>query len=485
VSTDAQRQSPIALQLRGITKSFGRVVAVSDVSLDVRSGTVHALLGENGAGKSTLMRIACGLEAADRGDVILFGGVSRRGSVADAAAAGVGMVHQHLTLAPNLTTTENFALGRRGLYRRGRMNDLLARTSAETGLRIAPDVPVGELSLVEQQRLEIVKAVGQGARLLVLDEPTSILAPGEIDGLLQWVRSFVARGGTVIFVTHKLREALAVADDVTVLRRGTVAHAGSVKGETTDSLAAAIFGHSASVEEDSRPVQSGKGDPILSVAALDVADDRGVTRVRGATFTLNRGDIVGLAAVEGAGHRELMQAVAGLRAPRAGSARLPERIAVVPADRIRDAVIPEFTLIENIALHGAGTRRGLVNWPEMRRRTEVGIDRFGIVAASPAAAMRTLSGGNQQRLVLARELGDVVDLVVADNPTRGLDARATAFVLTELRAAARAGAAVLLHSSDLDELLAVATRVLVVHQGAVHEFSVDRDVVGRAMLGAA
>ena len=321
MTTNARTEPVVALQLREITKTFGSVVALRDVSVTVRTGTVHALLGENGAGKSTLMRIVTGLEMPDRGEVSLFGGVAGRRTVAESAAAGVGMVHQHLTLVPNLTTTENFALGRHGLYRRTDVNALLAATSAETGLNVRADVPVHKLSLVEQQRLEIVKAVALGARLLILDEPTSVLAPAEIDELLTWVRAFAARGGTVVFVTHKLREVLAVADDVTVLRRGAVVHSGPVRGETTESLALAIFGEGSTLEEEASSPSPVRNERVASVDGLELRDERGIARVRGATFALHRGDIVGLAGVEGAGHRELMLALGGFRHAASGTLR--------------------------------------------------------------------------------------------------------------------------------------------------------------------
>jgi len=474
----------VALQLRGIIKRFGAVTALDRAHLTVRGGTVHALVGENGAGKSTLMRIAAGLETVDAGSVELFGRRARGGSVAESAASGLGMVHQHLSLVPALTTTENFALGRHGLYRGDAVGALLARTSADAGLSITPDVPVSELSIVEQQRLEIVKALARGARILVLDEPTAVLAPQEVQDLLSWIRRFAARGGTIVLVTHKLREVIAVADDVTVLRRGAVVLTRAVAGASEEALADAIFGQGAVGPNGTQPSSAApNGDVVVHVDAMDVSDLRGVTRIRAATLDIRRGEIVGVAAVEGSGHRELMLAVAGLRAPDSGRLVLPRGIAFVPADRARDAMIPEFSLTENFALRGAGSRRGVISWPDMTQRTRAGIARFEVVASSPAAPARSLSGGNQQRLILARELEGDVDLVVADNPTRGLDARGTRFVHEQLRAAAARGAAVVMHSSDLDEVLGLASRVLVVHHGTVREQPVDRDVVGRAMLG--
>lgn len=479
-----------ALELRGITKQFGAVRALDGVSFTARRGSVHALLGENGAGKTTLMRIAYGLVRADGGTVQFFGEEVRDVSVRLAMRAGVGMVHQHLSLVPTLTAAENMALGRRGVFRPDDARRELTDLSERAGLHVPPDALVGELSIVEQQRLEILKALARGARVVILDEPTSGLAPGEIEDLLRWVRNFALRGGTVVLVTHRLREALAVADDVTVLRRGRVAHSarGISDGDsgdrpTVDELAHAIFPEAPTTAPLSDSPRSTPGAVVLDLDGVTVVDDRGAVRLRSATLQARRGDIVGVAAVEGSGHRELLRVFAGLTRPTEGRASLPRRIAVVPADRMRDALIPAFTLTENVALRGAGERHGLMSWRDLAQTTSALIDAYGIVAPSAHAAARELSGGNQQRLVLARELSGELDLVVADDPTRGLDIRASAFVHEQLRQVAARGAAVVVHSSDLDELLSVATTMLVVFHGAVRQVSLDRDVIGRAMLG--
>lgn len=473
-----------ALEMRHVSKRFDSVVALDDASITVRPGTVHALLGENGAGKTTLMRVAFGLESADTGEIRVSGQTLRGRSVEEASRAGLGMVHQHFSLVPNLTAAENAFLGRHGLYRPRQANDSLSKLAQDAGLPVAPQSLVRDLNIVEQQRLEIVKALASGARVLILDEPTSVLAPSEVAELFAWVRRFTSRGGSVVLVTHKLREALALADDLTVLRRGRVVMAAGVAGLTESQLAAAIFPDVRVVsKEQSDPTPP--GDVVVDAQALSVADASGVVRVRDATIALRRGDILGIAAVGGSGHRELLLALAGLRAVTAGRLRGTSSVAVIPADRARDAVVADFTLAENVAIHGVGRRRGLMRWTQIAARTRTLIERFGIVAASEHARLRTLSGGNQQRLVVARELEGGVDLVIADNPTRGLDMQATAFVHEQLRAAARRGAAVVVHSSDLDEVLDLATRVAVVFQGQVREVAIDRDMIGRAMLGAA
>jgi ABC-type uncharacterized transport system ATPase subunit len=472
-----------ALELRGISKRFGSVQALDRCDLVVVPGRVHALLGENGAGKSTLMRIAYGLLPADTGEVRLFGTRIERHSVRDAIRAGVGMVHQHLSLVPNLSAAENLALGNAGKFDPAAAIALLTRTAQSSGLFVPATALVRDLSIVEQQRLEILKALARGARLLILDEPTAVLAPSEIEELLRWIRDFAKGGGSVVLVTHKLREALAVADDVTVLRRGIPVHSGTTRNSSVQDLARSIFPERLDGESLIEP--RAPGEVVVSARAIDVMDARGARRIHSASFELRRHEVVGIAAIEGSGHRELLFALAALRAAAGGTLRLPRVIGLIPADRLAEGLVPEFSLTENVALRRAGSRRGLIAWRTLAAKTANLLSRFSIVASSPSAPVRSLSGGNQQRLVVARELESDVDLIVADNPTRGLDMRATAFVHGQLRDAAARGAVVVVHSSDLDEVLALASRVLVVFHGEVREVGADRDGVGRAMLGAA
>lgn len=474
-----------ALDLRAVHKRFDSVVALDGASFRARPGTVHALLGENGAGKSTLMRIAHGLEHADAGDVRVFG--HHVASVREAMRYGAGMVHQHLSLVPALTTAENLALGGRGLLHPREAGATLRRAAESFGLAVPDDALARDLSIVEQQRLEILKALTRGARLLILDEPTAVLAPSDARELLRWIREFVTGGGSVVLVTHKLREALQVADEITVLRRGIVVHSGPAAGTSEADLARAIF------PEDPRTAlavppaiaPSAAGDVVVRATGAHVADSRGAIRIRDASFELRAGEIVGIAAVEGSGHRELLRALSGLEKPAQGDLKAPADIALIPADRSREALIPEFSLSENVALHGAAARRGFVSWKAFAERTQAIIEHFGIAAASFRAPARSLSGGNQQRLVIGRELENPKRLIVADNPTRGLDLRATTFVNEQLRAAAARGAVVVVHSSDLDDIMEIATRMFVVFHGQVREVALDRDLIGRAMLGAA
>jgi ABC-type uncharacterized transport system ATPase subunit len=480
--TTANAAAP-ALDLRGIHKQFGELRALDGVDIRVAPGSVHALLGENGAGKSTLMRVAFGLLTADGGTVSISGRQMTSLTVRSASQAGLGMVHQHLSLAPGLAAAENVALGGSGAYRPADALRRLREVSDQSGLDVPVDVSAGEMSIVHQQRLEILKALARDARVLILDEPTAVLAPAETAELMAWIRRFCASGGSVVLVTHKLREALDIADDITVLRRGRVTFTSASAAATEKQLAEAIFPEGGTTA--AAPAITPAGEVAVSAKNLSVRGDRGSVLIRGASFELRRHEIVGVAAIEGSGHRALLLALAALRQPSGGALTLPARIALVPADRQRDSLIPDFSLAENVALESLGAARGLMDWNAVANRTRDLIKRFSIAAASDAVPARTLSGGNQQRLVVARALEHPVDLVVADNPTRGLDFQASAFVHSQLRAAAAGGAAVVIHSSDLDEVLTLATRVLVVFQGGVRECVVDRDAIGRAMLGAA
>ncbi len=514
-----------ALALVDVRKRFGPAVALDGASLTVGAGTLHAVLGENGAGKTTLMRVAFGLVRPDAGVVRVHGEARRFSSPADAIAAGVGMVHQHFTIVLAMTVAENVALGGRGRYDPRTAAARVREVGAATGLALDPAAVAGALPVAAQQRLEIVKALARAARVLILDEPAAVLSPGEAEELLGWLRRWVDGGGTAVLVTHKLRDALRHADAVTVLRAGRTVLARPVhRGDDTLSeatLAAAMLGDARARDATvgaspfagaaGRPGADATGDPAVAVAQapaaaaapssdrvtgrvvvraeqVRVVDGRGVVRVRDATFALRAGELVGVAAVEGSGQHELLRVLAGRIAPAAGALDRPARVAFVPEDRHRDALLVDGSLVENVALAGAGARRGRVPWGALTARTAELVAAFDVRGGGPATAAGALSGGNQQKLVVARELagtGDEVPaLVVAENPTRGLDIRASAAVRERLRAARDAGAAVVVYSSDLDEVLALADRVLVVHDGRVHEASRDRGVVGRLMLGA-
>ena len=495
MSEPSTRDQPFALALRNIDKRYGTTQALASASLDVRPGTVHALLGENGAGKTTLMRIAYGMEHPDAGTLMVHGSRVQFGSPADAIAHGIGMVHQHFTLVPVMTVVENVALGGRGKLDLPTVAAKLRELTEQTGFALDADVSVESLSVGAQQRVEIAKALVRDARLLVLDEPTAVLPPFESEQLLRWLRRYADRGGTVVLITHKLREALSVADDVTVLRRGRTVLAVPGPDATVASLMTAMIG-SASDGDGAirrpvaveRPVTLAVSrEPAFRAEHLTLADAQGVVRVRDATFVIGRGEIVGVAGVEGAGQRELLRALAGRLPVVSGMLSRPSMVGFVPEDRHRDAVLLERSLVENVALRGAGARRGFVDWRAFESRTASLARTFDVRAPSTRAPMRILSGGNQQKLVLARELSDErpVDApaIVVENPTRGLDVRAASEVQDRLRLVRDTGAAVVLYSSDIDEVLLLSDRVLVAYCGSILEAPVDREAIGRLMLG--
>jgi len=486
----------LALSLRSIHKQFGAVRALHDVTLEVRKGTVHALLGENGAGKSTLLRIAFGLVRADRGTVAVHGTTCAPPLTPSMAiAAGLGMVHQHFSLVSAMTVSENIALGERGRYDPATVHTHVQRIGARTGLALDPTARVGDLPVSAQQRCEIVKALARNARLLVLDEPTAVLAPDEAQALLTWLRAFVAEDPShaVVLITHKLRDALAMADDITVLRRGERVATGAADTFTEASLADAMLGpgeRTPAVQQDvmlrMRPHTDSEGahHHVITADRIDVRGPRDVLRVRGASFTVRAGEIVGVAAVEGSGQHELLRAVAGMLPVAGGRLSAPRDIAFVPEDRHRDALLLDASLTENLALRDAGTRSGRMAWRTLATRTADLLTKRDVRARDVDVHARTMSGGNQQKFILARALDDTPPALIVENPTRGLDFRATADVHRALRDARDAGIAVLLYSSDLDEVLALADRVLAMHNGVIHEVPRDRAIVGRAMLGA-
>lgn len=475
--------SDAALSLRAIGKRFGATTALANASLAVRRGTLHAVLGENGAGKTTLMRIAFGMLHPDAGTVAIDGAIVSLASSADAMRRGLGMVHQHFTLVPAMTVTENIALGGHGTFRArdvaGRIRSLVERT----GLAVDPEARVGDLGVGAQQRVEILKALVRDAHTLILDEPTAVLTPGESEELFAWLRRFVATGGTAVLVTHKLQEALSIADDVTVLRRGAPALVAPATGLTVDVLVQALTGEARSAPPPSSPARAARGPCVARLVNASAHDARGVRRVQSASIDCFAGEIVGVAGVEGSGVHELVRLLAGRLAPSAGTAELPMTIGFVPEDRQRDAVIEAFSLTENYGLRGAGARTGRMPWPALEEATGALMRAHDVRAPSPATRTGALSGGNQQRFVLGRELESQPALVVAENPARGLDILATAHVFRELRSAAVAGSAVVFYSGDLDELLPVADRMFVMFAGRLREVPVAREAVASAMVG--
>ena len=472
-----------ALALENIARRFASVLALDDASLVARDGTVHALLGENGAGKTTLMRIAFGLVRPDAGTIRVHGNPVHLASPAAAIALGIGMVHQHFSSIPALTVAENVALGGHGAYRVERVRARVREIGDLVGFALDPDARAGDLSVGAQQRLEIVKALARGAHTLILDEPTAVLAPREADDLLAMLRRFADSGGTVVLITHKLPEALAVADDVTVLRHGRSVLSEPVANVDRITLAKAMIGGPPPAEL--RHERTEPGQVVLSARDLGVRDARGVMRARGVNLDVRAGEVLGVAGVDGAGQHELLLCLAGRLPATMGRVETAPTVGFVPEDRHRDALILDFDIAENLALRGAGSARGRLAWPRVRARGAAILTEYDVRAPSIDTMVGALSGGNQQKLVLARELESKPLVVIVENPTRGLDIAATAAVHARLLAARDSGAAVLMYSSDLDEVIALADRLVVMFEGRALDVALDRDAAGRAMLGAA
>jgi simple sugar transport system ATP-binding protein len=473
--------APPALTLRGIRKHFGSVQALRGADFTLMPGELHALLGENGAGKTTLMHVAYGLARPDAGTVAIAGAVVSVPSPRAARRLGVGMVHQHFTSVPALSVAENVALAAGWPVHPAALRERVRALAERIGLPLEPDTPAGRLSVGLKQRLEIVKALATDVRILLLDEPTAVLAPGEAEELLRVVRAFTARGGSAVLITHKLDEALSAADRVTVLRQGVVVHEGAVGDETRESLAAAMIGAGATAPAHGAAITSGDTEaPVPSARVLVRLEELEVPRdtgygiaVRRATLVIRSGEIVGIAAVEGNGQRELLRAVAGRLHPLRGRREVAEPVGFIPEDRTTEGLIPMLSLTENMVLGSRADdpwiRRGRVDWRVARARTAALLTEYEVVAPGPDVPAAALSGGNQQKVVVARELARQPRVVVAENPTRGLDLRAAAAIHARLRAAAAAGAAVLVYSSDLDEVLALAGRILVASRGTLIE----------------
>ena len=482
------------VRLRGISKAFGSVRALAGVDLDVRAGEVHALLGENGAGKSTLMHVLYGLLRADEGTVEVRGVPLAPGSVRAAMDAGLGLVQQHFAHVARMSVAENCWLGRPGFaYDRGQAVAAVRRASAMSGLAIDPDALAGDLPVGLQQRLEILKALTRDARVLVLDEPTGALAPPEVETLFEGLRQLRARGLGIVLITHKLREVAMIADRVTVLRQGAVVLAGEMAAFDRPALARAMVGESAGEAELAEVEGEARGADAPDTRARGALEVRDLTvRVAGrvvvdaVSLDVRSHEIVGIAAVEGNGQRELLRAIAGLLPYEGTLTAERSQVGFIPEDRQHEGLILDFDLPENVALGEPGgffMSRGYIEG-----RAAVAIDEYGIKVGNPRLPVSSLSGGNQQKVVIARALGRRPSLLVAENPTRGLDIRATADVHALLRRAARQdGLGVLFHSTDLDEVLALSDRIGIMIAGRwrwVDTANPTREALGALMLGA-
>jgi general nucleoside transport system ATP-binding protein len=501
---------PAAVELRGITKRFPGVVANHDIDITVGKGTVHALVGENGAGKSTLMKILYGMQKPDEGTITIEGDHVTFSSPADAIARGIGMVHQHFMLADNLTVLENVVLGGEKLYGIGaRARKKIKEISDAYGLNIRPDVLVEQLGVADRQRVEILKVLYRGARILILDEPTAVLVPQEVDALFDNLRELKAEGLTVIFISHKLGEVLSVADEITVIRRGTTVGTADPRTTTTKQLAELMVGSELPSPETRESTVTDV--PMLRVSdlRLTVTDPDGVIRevLAGITFTIHKGEVMGIAGVEGNGQTELIEALMGMRDPDGGVITLddidishaPTRkrredgIGYIPEDRHRHGLLLESPLWENRILghvtERPNSKKGLLDLKGARADTERIVREYDVRTPGIEVTAASLSGGNQQKLIVGREMSHTPKLLIAAHPTRGVDVGAQAAIWDQIREARREGLAVLLISADLDELIGLSDTLRVMYRGRLvadaDPAAITPEELGSAMTGAA
>ena len=494
-----------AVELLRINKWFGAVHANRDVSLSVAPGTIHGIVGENGAGKSTLMSILYGFHRADRGEIRIAGRpVAIRGSE-DAIAAGIGMVHQHFMLVDTFTVVENVILGAEGgrLLAPGthRARGELAELASEYALEVPPDALVGDLPVGLQQRVEILKALYRGAEILVLDEPTGTLAPQEADHLFRILRRLKGQGKTIVLITHKLREIMAVTDRISVMRQGRMVAHRDTATTTVAEIAELMVGRRVLSQVEKEAVKPGRD--LLSVENLRVRDDRGLSSVRNVSFSVRAGEIVGIAGVAGNGQRELSDVIAGLRERTSGTVTLFGRditgatprhrfrcgLSYIPEDRVGVGLAPQLSVTDNAILRSyrQHTRGPLIAADRARAFCAHVVESFKVRAGSLDQRIAGLSGGNLQRLLVGRELTAKPSVIVASQPTRGLDVQGVKAIQELLIDARNEGLGVLMVSEDLDELLAISDRIIVMHEGRIAaEFKgadANRAAIGLAMAG--
>jgi ABC-type uncharacterized transport system ATPase subunit len=502
----AQAEAPV-LELRGITKQFPGVLANDHIDFDLKRGEVHALLGENGAGKSTLMSILYGLYTADSGEILMNGKPVEISSPNDAIELGIGMVHQHFMLIPVMTVTENIVLAQEPkhagvLLDYDQAAERVREISTRFGLAVDPDAKIEKITVGQQQRVEILKALYRGAEILILDEPTAVLTPQEAKELFAIIDGLKEQGHSIVFISHKLNEVLEVADRISVLRRGQLVETIPREGATEAGLARSMVGREVLLRVEKKPAQP--GEPLLTVDELRVRDDRGLEAVRGVSFDVRGGEIVGIAGVDGNGQSELIDALTGLRGTADGHitvggtdiTRATARQALdagmghIPEDRQRRGLVLEFNLAENLALHDYGkepfSHLGFLNPGRWLRWAAGLLKEFDVRGGGPTTRGGSLSGGNQQKVVVAREVSRDPSVLIAAQPTRGLDVGAIEFVHRRLVEQRDEGKAVLLVSLELEEILSLADRILVLYEGKIAaEFPPDvtEEEVGIAMLG--
>ena len=497
------------LEIQGVSKSFGSVVANENISLSVKEGEILALLGENGAGKSTLVKAVFGLVKPDSGTIKIDGHIMDSGDTAAAIASGVGMVHQHFQLVPVMSVTENLILGDEP-KRFGVVNIKKARAEAislseKYGLEVDPDAIIEDLPVGMAQRVEILKALRRDVKLLILDEPTAVLTPQETDELLEVLRNLAKRGVGILFITHKLREVIAVADRIAVLRGGKLMGTTTPKESSESKLAQMMVGREVVLR-----VEKGVAKPrevLLDVRNLSVKDDRKLEAVRNLSLQVHAGEILGIAGVEGNGQRELVEAICSMR-PRLSGEVVIKGISIgnmnpraahlagvshIPEDREKHGLVTSYSIADNLVLNRfdqAPFAKGWIrNLGQVANNGESLVEKFDIRAPNASLSAGSLSGGNKQKVVVARELSQQLDVVVAAQPTRGVDVGSIEFIHNQLIAARDAGAAVLLVSAELDEVLSLADRVAVISNGKIvatfTSKEADRNTIGRLMAGLA
>jgi simple sugar transport system ATP-binding protein len=496
----------VKLELRAITKRFGSLTANDAVDLVVEAGEIHALLGENGAGKSTLMNVLYGLYQPDEGEILVDDvAVSFKGP-GDAMAAGIGMVHQHFMLIPVFTVTENVMLGHEqntaGFLARRRARRMVAEVSRRYGLDVPPDALVADLPVGVQQRVEILKALTRDAKLLVLDEPTAVLTPQETEELITVMRSLRDGGTSIVFISHKLNEVREVADTITVIRRGKVV--GSAEPSTPAAeLAALMVGRPVQLVVDKDEAQP--GDVVLDVQNLTIVDDAGVVQVDDVSFSVHGGEVYAIAGVQGNGQTELTEALVGLARPTSGRISIAGRkvtelstdevldigVGYVPEDRLHDGLVGAFSIAQNLILDTHDkppfASRGSLNLAEIERNAKQRVEEFDVRPPVVEAPASTLSGGNQQKVVLARELSRPLQLLIVAQPTRGLDVGSMEFVHRRIIRERDQGTAVVLVSTELDEVLGLADRIAVMYRGRIAgevPAGTPAEVIGLLMAGA-
>lgn len=495
------------IEMREITKVFGEFVANDKINLELRKGEIHALLGENGAGKSTLMNMLAGLLEPTSGEIVVNGQVVKLDSPSKAASLGIGMVHQHFMLVEAFTVAENIILGseltKNGVLDIARATREINELSERYGLAVDPSAKVADISVGAQQRVEILKTLYRGADILIFDEPTAVLTPSEIDELMAIMKNLVKEGKSIILITHKLDEIRAVSDRVTVIRRGKSIETVEIAGATNADLAEMMVGRSVSFKTEKQASQP--KEVVLSIKDLLVHENRGVPAVKNLSLDVRAGEIVGIAGIDGNGQSELIQAITGLRKIESGSVELkgqsivglhPRQITElsvghVPEDRHRDGLVLEMMISENIALQTYYkeplSKKGILNYTNILDYAKKLMQEFDVRAANEIVPASALSGGNQQKAIIAREIDRNPDLLIVSQPTRGLDVGAIEYIHKRLIQERDNGKAVLVVSFELDEILNVSDRIAVIHdgkiQGIVTPETTNKQELGVLMAG--